>query len=170
LAFAPAERGSDTVAISASGLYVQNYIDELDATNVGFDLTLTTHKIALLGSAATPNFDTDITWNTTNEVTGTGWATGGILYSAAGAGGTSVAPTLTVNPTGTMMYDMNDVAVASTSITAARAARFYADALTTPTADALILLINFVTDFTTSNGTFGIQFAAGGVFALDLTP
>lgn len=160
------------MAITASGLYVQNFIDELDATNVGFDLTLTTHKVALLSSAATPNFDTDVTWNTTNEVTGTGWASGGILFSAAAAGGTSLAPTLTIpgGTPGTMMWDMNDVAVSGTTITNARAARMYADALTTPTADALICLINFGADFSTSNGVFGIQFATTGVFALDMTP
>lgn len=158
------------MAVTVSGLYVQNFIDELDATNIGFDFSLTTHKIALLSNAATPNFDTDVTWNSTNEVSGTGWASGGVLLSAAAAGATSVAPTLTISPTGTMMYDMNDIAVSSTTLTNARAARIYADALTTPTADALIVLINFGADFSTSNGTFGIQWAATGVFAVDLTP
>ncbi|HYN95405.1 MAG TPA: hypothetical protein VES42_16275 [Pilimelia sp.] len=158
------------MAVTASGLYVQNFVDELDATNVGLDLSLATHKIALLNNSATPNFDTDVTWSNTNEVTGTGWVTGGILLSAAAAGGTSTAPTVTISPAGTLMYDMNDVAVSSTTISAARAARIYADALTTPTADALILLVNFTADFATNNGTFGIQWAAGGVFALDLTP
>lgn len=158
------------MAVTASGLYVQNFIDELDATNVGLDLSLTTHRISLLSNSATPNFDTDVTWTNTNEVTGTGWATPGVLLSAAAAGATSLAPTVTVSPAGTLMYDGNDVAVSSTTITNARAARFYADALTTPTADALILLINFGADFSTVNGTFGIQFASTGIFALDLTP
>lgn len=158
------------MAVTASGLYVQNFIDALDPSQIGLNLTLTTHKIALLSNSATPNFDTDTVWNSTNEVIGTNWPTGGVLYSAAAAGGTSIAPTLTVSPSGTMMYDANDVAVAATTITNARAARFYADALTTPTADALILLINFAADFSTNNGTFGIQFAATGIFALDLTP
>jgi hypothetical protein len=45
--------------------------------------------------------------------------------------------------------------------------RLYADALA---ADNLILLINFTAPFSTFNGTFGIQFATTGVFALDLTP
>lgn len=158
------------MAVTVSGLYVQNFIDELDATNIGFDFSLTTHKLSLLSNAATPNFDTDVTWNSTNEVFGTGWATGGVALSAAAAGGSSAAPTLTISPTGTMMYDMNDVAVSSTTLTNARAVRLYADALTTPTADALIVLVNFGADFSTSNGTFGIQWAATGVFAVDLTP
>lgn len=158
------------MAVTASGLYVQNFIDELDATNVGLDLSLTTHKIALLSNAATPNFDTDVTWTNTNEVSGTGWPTGGVLLSAAAAGATSLAPTLTISPAGTLMYDGNDVAVSGTTLTNARAARWYADALTTPTADALYLLINFAADFSTNNGVFGIQFAATGIFTIDLTP
>lgn len=158
------------MAVTVSGYYVQNIIDELDVTNIGFDWTLTTHKIALLASAATVNFDTDVTWNSTNEVSGTGWASGGVALSAAAVGATSTAPTLTISPTGTMMWDMGDVSVASTTLTNARACRFYADALTTPTADALILLVNFVSDFSTVAGTFGIQWAATGVGTIDLTP
>jgi hypothetical protein len=158
------------VAITASGLYVQNFIDELDATNIGFDFSLTTHRIALQSNAATPNFDTDVTWTNANEVFGTGWPTGGVLLSAAAAGAASLAPTLTISPAGTLMYDGNDVAVSATTLTNARAARWYADALTTPTADALYLLINFLADFSTNNGTFGIQFAAAGIFTVDLTP
>lgn len=155
------------MAVTASGLYVANWADILDATQLAIDLSLASHKIALLSNSATPNFSTDVSWNTTNEVTGTGWASGGIALSAAAAGGTSTAPTLTESPTGTLMYDMNDVAVSSTTLTNARAARIYADALA---GDNLIVLINFGADFSTSNGTFGIQWAATGVIALDITP
>ena len=158
------------MAITASGVYVQNIIDELDATNLGFDWTLTTHKFALLNNTPTPNFDTDVTWNNTNEVTGTGWATTGILLSAISAGGTSAAPTLTISPAGTMMYDCNDFAVSGTTLSAVRAGRLYADALTTPTADALMFLLNFAADFATNNGVFGVQFPGTGVVAVDLTP
>lgn len=155
------------MTVTASGLYVANWIDVLDATQLAFDLSLATHKIALLSNAATPNFSTDTGWSSTNEVSGTGWASGGVALSAAAAGASSTSPTLTESPTGTMMYDMNDVAVSSTTLTNARAARIYADALS---GDPLIVLINFGADFSTSNGTFGIQWAAGGVFTIDLTP
>lgn len=158
------------MAVTVSGLYVTNWIDILDASQLAIDLSLATHKIALLSNAATPNFSTDAGWTSTNEVFGTGWATGGVLLSAAAAGATSTAPTLTESPTGTMMYDMNDVAVSSTTLASARAAIIYADALTTPTAKPRIVLVNFGADFSTSNGTFGIQWAATGVFALDITP
>ena len=155
------------MAVTVSGLYVANMIDVLDATQLAIDLSLTSHKLSLLSNSATPNFDTDVTWNSTNEVFGTGWVTGGVALSAAAAGGTSTVPTLTISPTGTAMYDMNDVAVASTTLTNARAVRLYADALA---GDNLIVLVNFGADFSTSNGTFGIQWAAAGVFTIDLTP
>lgn len=155
------------MAVTASGLYLANFVDVLDATQLAIDLSLATHKIALLSNSATPNFSTDVTWNSTNEVSGTGWASGGVALSAAAAGATSTAPTLTESPTGTIMYDMNDVAVSSTTLTNARAARIYADALA---GDNLIVLINFGADFSTSNGTFGIQWAATGVFTIDVTP
>lgn len=155
------------MAITASGWYTQNYLDSLDVTALAIDLTLTTHKIALIADAHTPNFDTDVTWNSTNEVAGTGWASGGIALSAAAAGGTSTAPTLTISPAGTMMWDMADIAVSGTTLTNAMAARFYADALA---ADNLLLLVDFVTAFSTVNGVFGIQLAATGLATVDWTP
>lgn len=155
------------MAVTVSGLYVANWVDILDATQLAIDLSLATHRITLKNNTATPNFSTDVSYNTTNEVSGTGWAAGGVLLSAAAAGATSTAPTLTESPTGTAMYDMNDVAVSSTTLSAARAAQIYADALA---GDNLIVLVNFAADFSTSNGTFGIQWAATGVFTIDLTP
>jgi len=158
------------MAVTVSGLYVANMIDVFDATQLAIDLSLTSHKIALISNSATPNFSTDASWSSTNEVSGTGWASGGIALSAAAAGATSTAPTNTESPTGTQMYDMGDISVASTTLTNARAARIYADALTTPTADALIVLVNFGADYSTVAGTFGIQWAATGVFTIDWTP
>lgn len=155
------------MAVTASGLYLANFVDVLDATQLAIDLSLTSHKIALLSNSATPNFSTDASWNSTNEVSGTGWASGGVALSAAAAGASSTSPTLTESPTGTMMYDMNDISVATTTLTNARAARIYADALA---GDNLIVLINFGADYSTVAGTFAITWAAGGVFNIDLTP
>jgi hypothetical protein len=155
------------MAITASGFYVQNYLDSLDGTALAIDLTLATHKIALITDTHTPNFDTDVTWNSTNEVSGTGWASGGVALSAAAAGATSTVPTLTISPAGTMMWDMGDIAVSSTTLTNAMAARIYADALA---ADNLLILVDFVTAFSTVNGTFGITWAGAGVGTWDLTP
>lgn len=155
------------MSVTVSGLYVANFVDVVDATQLAIDLSLTSHKLALLAVAATPNFSTDVSWSNTNEVAGTGWATGGVALSAAATGASSTAPTVTESPTGSLMYDMNDVAVSSTTLTSARAARLYADVLA---GDNLIVLVNFGADFSTNNGTFGIQWATTGVFAIDLTP
>lgn len=155
------------MGVTKSGLFVPNIIDVFDNTQLAIDLSLATHKIALLSNSATPNFSSGTGWSNTNEVAGTGWITGGIALSAAAAGATSTAPTVTESPTGSVMYDMNDIAVSSTTLANARAAQIYADALS---GDPLIVLIDFTADYSTSNGVFGIQFGSGGVFAWDITP
>lgn len=152
----------------ASGLYVANFIDILDATQLAIDLSLTTHRLALYTNTHTPNFSTDTAYTATNEVSGTGWAAGGVTLATAAAGGTSTVPTVTDSPAGTLMYDMtNDVSVASTTLTNARGVMLYADALAGNNA---IVMINFGADFSTVAGTFGIQWNAAGVFTIDLVP
>jgi len=160
------------MAVTTSGLFLTTWIDIVDATQLAIDLTLTTHRVALFNNTITPNFSTDTAHGVApynaNEVSGTNWPAGGVLLSAAAAGGTSVAPTVTENPTGTLMYDWaNDLSVASTTLSGARCALLYADALAGNNA---IVLINFGADYSTNNGTFGLSPAAAGVFTLDLTP
>jgi hypothetical protein len=159
------------MAITVSGLYVANWIDILDATQLAIDTSLTTHKLALYNNTLTPNFSSDVGYGaapfTSNEVSGTGWASGGVALSAAASGATSTSPTTTESPTGTLMYDMGDVAVSGTTLTNARGVVLYANALTNKNA---IVLINFGADYSTNNGIFGITWAAGGVFNIDLTP
>ena len=159
------------MAVTVSGLYVANMIDVYDASQLAIDLSLTSHKVALLANTATPNFSTDASWSSANEVSGTNWATGGVALSAIASGGTSASPTLTESPTGTMMYDMADFVVANTTLSSFVAYRLYADALTTPTADALIVLVYFGgTSYSTNAGTLTVQHAATGVFTVDWTP
>lgn len=161
------------MAITASGFFVQTFVDELDVTNVGLDLTVVTHRLALLSDAATPNFDTHKSWSdlSANEVVGgANWPAGGRLFSTAAAGGTSLAPTLDISPSGTWRWDWNDVAVSGVTIANAMAAVAYADALVTPTPDALLLLIDFITAVSTNNGTFGLLFPSTGVGTNDMTP
>ena len=151
----------------ASGWYTQNMLDTLDATQQVFDLTLATYKICLYNNTRTPSFDTAQSYTATNEVSGTGWAAGGVLLSAAAAGATSTAPTLTISPATVMMWDMGDISVASTTLTNARGCDIYADPVTTPAADPMIIEVSFGADFSTTNGTFGIQWAATGVGTVD---
>lgn len=155
------------MAFSASGLYVVTFIDVLDATQLAIDLSLASHKIALYSNSLTPNFSSDTAYSATNEVTGTNWAAGGVALSAAAAGGTSTSPTVTESPSGSLMYDMGDVAVASTTLSSVRGMILYADALA---GNNLIVGITFGADYSTSAGTFGINWNALGVFAIDLVP
>lgn len=145
-------------AFGSSGLYVANWIDILDATQLAVNTALTSHKWALYTNTLTPNFSTDVSYAATNEVTGTG-------YTATGQ--TIVNPTTTESPSGTLKYDMDDQVWASPTTVTARGAILYADNLA---ADNLIVAMTFTTDFASTAGTFTIQFASGGVFTIDLTP
>lgn len=159
------------MSITASGLYGATLADILDATALDVNLVATTHKFALFNNSVTsPNFTTDTAYGVApynaNEVSGTGWAAGGVALSAAAAGATSTTPTLVASG-GVLTYDMVNVAVSGTTLTNARGALLYADALAGNNA---ILLLNFGADYSTSAGLFEILFDALGLFYLDYTP
>lgn len=147
------------MAWTVSGLYVATFIDVLDTTQLALDLDLDTHKIALYNNTDTPNFSAETGgYSATNEVTGTNWPAGGVVL---------VGTTVSESPTGTLMWDATDVSVASATFSNARGAKIYADALA---GNNYICGVNFGADFSPNNGTFQIQWASTGIFALDLTP
>jgi len=144
-------------------MYVLNWIDILDATQLAIDTSLTSHKWAMFTNSITsPNYSTDTAYGVApynaNEATGTGYTAGGQ---------TIVNPTTTDSPAGTIKYDMDDQVWASPTSTTARGALLYADALA---GNWGIVGVTFTTDFTSTAGTFTIQFASGGVLTLDITP
>lgn len=154
------------MAVTVSGLFLTTWGDVLDTSQLSLDLDLDTHKGALFSNAITPNFNTDTAYAAApynaNEVSGTGWAAGGVVLT-----GTLIDIATT---SGTLIFDATDVSVASTTLTNARCYLLYNDSVA---ADRAIVLVNFGADFSTVNGTFGIQWAApasGGVFNIDLTP
>ena len=156
------------MAITTSGLYVLNLRDALDTSNLAVDFLLDSHKLALVNDTHAPNFDTHTGYaDLTNEVSGGSWASTGRPLSTAAAGSTSTSPTWGLGVSGQLKYDMTDVSVASTTLASAMAAVLYADALA---GDPLLCLIDFVSAASTSNGTFGIQWDALGVFTIDLVP
>ena len=65
------------------------------------------------------------------------------------------------------MFDLADTSRTTSTITNARCALLYADALAGNNA---ICLVNFGADYSTVAGTFAIQWASGGMFTIDLTP
>lgn len=165
-----------------SGLYVGTMTALLKQTaltgetrGIGVFLT-TTNKIALHSNSLTDgtapiNFSAATpTWANTSEVSGTGWAAGGVALSAAASGGTSTSPTLTESPTGSIMYDMADVSVASTTLTNLHGCIIYSDAITAVIADAMVIGVTFGADYSTVSGTLTITWDALGVCAIDITP
>lgn len=150
------------MAVTASGLFYPTWRDILDTTQMAVDLDLETHKVAMFTNSITPSFSADTAYGVSpydaNEVSGTGYSAGGVAL-------TSTA--VDESPTGTLRWDAADTSWASSTITGARCALIYADALAGNNA---IVLINFGADYATSNGTFLITWASGGILAIDLTP
>lgn len=148
------------MAVTKSGLFVATFIDVLDTTQLAIDLDLETHKVALFNNSITPNFSSDTAYGVApynaNEVTGTNWASGGVALT-----GTTVSE----SPTESLMWDATDVSVATVTVSGARCALLYADALGGNNA---ICLVNFGADYAATAGTFAIQWASGGIFAIDL--
>lgn len=154
------------MAAATSGLFVTTWVDILDASQLAIDLTLTTHKGALFTNTITNDltaaaYQYGVAPYNANEIpNGSGYTTGG-----AALGGTTFAHT----SGGVLMWDANDLAWAASTITNARACLLYADALASP-ADPGIAWINFGGDFSTTAGTFTIQWAAGGICNIDVVP
>lgn len=170
------------MAYTKSGIYVHTIQEILRGTTLTggqIDLRLATYKLALVSSSVTDgsspvNFSTATpSWVNTNEVTGTGWSTGGVLLSALATGSTSATPTLAEGTTGSIRYDhTNDASVATTTLTNVQGCTIYADPVTSPSdmADAMIVNVCFGSAYSTVAGTFAITWAATGIFEIDLTP
>lgn len=150
------------MAVTASGLYLLNWIDLLDATQLAIDLSLTTNKVAMYTNSITPNFSTDTGQGAApynaNQVAGTGYTAGGLAVGS---------PTITESPAGSLMFDLADSVWSNSTITNARCSLLHADALA---GKNCICLTNFGSDYSTVAGTFTIQWAGTGMFAIDLTP
>ena len=153
----------------ASGMPMSTWKNVINNAYTGWSglNAVATHKIALANSTYTFNADTEHGWSATNEVSGTGWASGGIALSAAASGGGSTSPVLS-STSGVITYSMGNVSVSGTTLSAAAYARLYADAVTSPTADPVFVVVDFGGTFTTSAGVFGITWAGSGVFTMDL--
>jgi hypothetical protein len=126
---------------------------------------LTSHKVALFDNTITVSSATFSTATAyavapfnAGEVSGTGYTVGGNTLA-----GTSV----TESPTGTLMWDGTDSSWPTSTIPNAHGCLIYADALA---GNNGIVFVNFGADYSTSAGTFTIQWASGGIFTIDLTP
>lgn len=155
------------MAVSASGLYYPTWRDILKGSfgaNMNLDSD-TDLYVAMYTDSLTPNFSSDTSYSaapyTSNQVSGTGYTAGGTVLGST---------TLTESPTGTLMFDAADTSWSSSTISNAKCALIYSNGITTPTAKPVLLLVNFGSAYSTTSGTFTIQWAAGGIMTIDLTP
>lgn len=146
------------MAVTASGVFLPTFRDVLDASQLAVNVDSDTFGIRLVDNTVTPNFDTHAVWSdlSSGEVSGTGYtADGNALANFA----------MSIN-SGSLDFDADDAAWTAATITA-RAAVIVDDTLTN---DPLFCLLDFGSDISSSNGTFTVQFAAGGFLNIDLTP
>lgn len=146
------------MAFSASGLFLENFIDAWDATQLAIDTSLTTHKWALYNNTDSPDYGVDTAYSSTNEVSGTGYTAGGQVIAS---------PTTTEDPTGTIKYDMADEAWTTATISSIRGGKLYGDALA---GNNLFVGQAYGADYSVTAGTLTVQFASAGVFTDDMTP
>jgi hypothetical protein len=115
---------------------------------------------------------TAVAWVNTNEVTGTGWVTGGVQLSVAAAGATSVASTFTQfgsGPYGLEYNWANPLSVASTTLTGVYGCLLYWHGITAPVSKPMFLDLCFGAAYNTVAGTFGITPSGSGLSQLTLT-
>jgi hypothetical protein len=147
------------MAVTASGVFGLTLEKHLTGNLDAEDWEAEDNLITLISDSATPNFDTMDFWDdlSANEVTGSGWTD------------TALTGTAITLSSGTATYDATDISVGSTTLTSAMASVLRCPVGTDGT-DALIMLHDFVTAVSTSNGTFGIQWSASGLCTIDYTP
>src|SRR6516162_4210034 len=168
-----------------SGWYTQALLYQLLGTaQTGGTLNLTgndaNNKISLHSSSgtdysaelATGGATAAIAWVSTNEITGTGWATGGVTLSTAATGSTSVTTTFAIGGAGPyyLQYSWtNPLAVASTTLTGVYGCILYANGITAPVAKPMLLLLCFGASYSTVSGVFGITPSGSGLSQITLT-
>lgn len=126
------------------------------ALNKEIDWDSDTIKVALLSSSYTPNQDTHDYFDdvSANEVTGTGYTTGGI---------TLASKTSTYDGTNNVIVlDAADVTWSSSTITA-RYAVVYDDSGANAASKALIGYVDFGSDQSSTNGNFTITWDSTGI-------
>ena len=144
----------------ASGLFVETFEAALK-NDLALDLDTHSFKCMLLDSSWTPNFETATNKSdASGEISGTGYDTGGKAL-------TSVTLTSTSDGSGKLKWDADDISWTGSTLTGVAAAVIYDDDTTN---DRLVAYIDFGGSFSTTSGTFQIQWNSDGIFTLDLVP
>lgn len=149
------------MAITASGIYLPTFEKQMiDTLGLSMESEVAIYG-ALVSDSYTPDYTAHDFFNdVTNEVSGTGYTAGGQVIT-----GTEI--TLA---SGTATFDHNDVSWTSSTITSAMGMVEYFKRGGASSADELLLLLDFVSAVSTSNGTLAVQINAAGAATWDLTP
>jgi hypothetical protein len=147
----------------AAGVYALT-LEKMFIDTAAQSMEAETHKGLLTTDTYTPNFSThDFRADVTNEVTGSGYTTGGATMT-----GTEWA--IDQPAAGQMRYDIADPSWASSTISSAMSHIGYFN-VGAATTDQLLFCQDFVTAVSTTNGTLTVQIhATDGVAYLDFTP
>ncbi len=145
------------MTINGSGFYLLTF-EKMLIDTAGESMEAEDNKVLLVTDSYTPDYDLhDFRSDLTNEVTGTGYTTGGNALTST---------ELTI-ASGILTFDAADASWASSTIANAMAAVHYFNVGTSAT-DPLVLLSDFVTAVSTTNGTLAVQWHASGIATLDL--
>lgn len=151
------------MAISGSGLYgltLEKFLNVTSLPTSGLESETAVSGLMVTDSY-TPAYDThNFRDDITNEVTGTGYTSGGLTL-------TSTELTLS---SGVLTYDAADSAWAASTIANAMAEVGYFARGGASTADEVLFLSDFVSAASSSSGTFTIQRSASGILTVDYVP
>lgn len=142
----------------ASGLYGPFLRDALNNTKA-FSLNASdVVKWQPVSDSYTPDFNAhDEEADITNEVTGTGYTTGGVALGS---------PTLTM-ASGYVTFDAADISLPTTTLSSVEGLVMFDDTLT---GDPLLFALDFGSTFSTAAGTFAVTWDALGIWRIDYTP
>lgn len=145
------------MAWSGSGWYADTLKLAIGTTPITLNLeSETAHRIALYDTSITPDYSASApAYSTTGEITGTGYTAGGVVLTTT---------TLGVSG-GYLSWDADSPSWTSSTLTGVRGAQIYADALT---GNNLIVGIDFLSSFSTADGTLLITFSANGIARINV--
>lgn len=140
-----------------SSNWFRKLIEDALENTAAIDLNADVMKCALFTDSITGtfNFDTNTAYNVSpwnaNEVSGTGYTAGGATLATPGVAISS----------GVLAFDAADASWTTSTITA-RGGLVYDDTI----ADAALVAVNFGADFSSTAGTFTVQWHASGIFTI----
>lgn len=144
-----------TMASGIYGPFLRDAITNAKAFALNASDTI---KYQFVSDSYTPAFDThDEEADITNEVTGTGYTTGGEAL---------VSPTFAIS-SGFATFDATDVSLSTTTLSAVRGVVLLDDTIAN---DPLLAAVTFGSDYATVAGTFAITWSASGIWRIDYTP